>query len=159
MLTRVSGAIFIALAACLFATNANAQAQRVGVCLESINPNTGANQCNDGWATVILNGMKTTATQIKATSGALGKIYCYNPNSSVAYAQIYNATSTATETALLAGTQAPAQSFGIGQTSGQEILMPSPGDWFGTAISIAVATTATGNTQPTTAVDCNASYE
>lgn len=150
--------VVAALAVLGWASSANAQAQRVGICVESVNPTTGANQCNDGWTPLILNGLKTTAISIKATPGALGKIYCLNPNGTAAYLQIYNATATAAETALLAGTQAPTNSYGFEGSIAQSVTFTPPGDWYGTAISAAVATTATGNTQPTTGMDCNVSF-
>jgi hypothetical protein len=107
----------------------------------------------NGWLTALLNGLTTTVTTVKSTAGKVAKLYCYNPNSSVAYVQVFNATPSS----VTLGTTTPASSYGIGATSiggfGSNI-----GDGFSSAISVAATTTVKGLTAPSTALDCNVSY-
>lgn len=106
-----------------------------------------------GWTPLLLNGLSTTVTTVKNTAGKLAKLYCYNPNSSVAYVQVFNITPSS----VTLGTTTPLNSYGIGQTSIGG-FGSSVGDNYSTAISIAATTTVKGLTAPSTALDCNVSY-
>jgi hypothetical protein len=107
-----------------------------------------------GWTTKLLNGLTTTKTTIKNAAGQLAKIYCYNPNSSVAYVQIFDALTGS----ITLGTTSPVNSLGIPATSAAGYALADIGDQFATAISVAATTTVVGLTAPSTALDCNASY-
>lgn len=115
---------------------------------------TGALGTTNGWTTKLLNALSTTVTAVKASGGQLGKLYCWNPNSSVVYVQVFNVASGS----VTLGTTTPAQSFGIPPTNSSGYTLSLTGDEYGTAISVAATTTATGSTAPGTAVDCNASF-
>lgn len=107
----------------------------------------------NGWTSVLLNGLTTTVTTVKNGAGNMAKLYCYNPNSSVAYVQVFNATPTG----VTLGSTTPLGSFAVAATSiggfGSNI-----GDSYSTAISVAATTTVKGLTAPSTALDCNVSY-
>jgi hypothetical protein len=108
-----------------------------------------------GWSVFNANGGDTytaltnSAQAVKGSAGQLGGYICYNPNTSVAYVIIYNVA---------------AASVTVGTTTAQMIVPIPPscmahieftvGIPFSTAISVAAATTAGGNTAPTTALDC-----
>jgi hypothetical protein len=107
-----------------------------------------------GWTPLTLPGLTNTATAIKASAGQLGMLYCYNPNSSQVYAQIYNTASGS----VTVGSTSNVLTIGIPATSNGGFPMNFPGIQFSTAISIALTTTAAGGTAPSTAVDCSAAY-
>lgn len=98
--------------------------------------------------------LTATAQVIKASAGKFGGYYIYNPNSAATYVFIYNiaaaSVTVGTSTALLV--------FCIPATSGAnlELLAGIP---FGTAMSIAAATTGGGNTAPTTALEAMIFYK
>ncbi len=107
------------------------------------------------WTPLILNALTATKTAVKTTPGVLGILYCYNPNTSVAYVQVYNA--------LLAnvtvGSTTPTVSFGVAASSiGGFGFGGGSGYYLSTAISVAATTTATGSSAPSTALDCNVGY-
>lgn len=106
------------------------------------------------WTTKLLSGLTNTAIAVKATSGSVGKVYCYNPNVSVAYIQIFNLAAASVSV----GSTIPQQSYGIPATNASGFSFPSSGDGYSTAISVAATTAATGGTAPGTALDCNISY-
>lgn len=106
------------------------------------------------WTTKLLNGLSNSATAVKATGGQVAKVYCYNPNASVAYIQIYNVAAAS----VIVGTTPPAQSYGIPPTNAAGFVLPLGGDYYSSAISAAATTTATGGSAPGTALDCNISY-
>lgn len=106
-----------------------------------------------GWTLHEDDALTNTAVAIKASGGQLGKLYCYNPNASVAYIQIYNVIAAS----VTVGTTAHAQSYGIPATTAAGYSI-SPGDQYATAISYAATTTPGGGTAPGTALTCNVSY-
>jgi len=104
----------------------------------------------------ILNALSTTVTAIKSSAaGQLGAVYCWNPNSSVAYIQIFD---VATAGAVTLGTTAPKLSLGIPPTNSGGFTLSAIGVSFTTGIQVAATTTATGSTAPATALDCNAAF-
>ncbi len=107
-----------------------------------------------GWTPLKLAALTNTAVAIKASGGWLGKLYCWNPNATVAYIQVYNVAAGS----VTVGTTAALQSYGIPPTNSAGFVMNAVGDEYGTAISAAATTTAGGGTAPGTAVDCNVSY-
>lgn len=120
-----------------------------------INPVTPVVGGSDNWSPKLLSGLSTTVTAVKASSGQVGMIQCYNPNSSQVYIQIFDAATTG----VTLGTTPPKLSIAIGATSTGGFILSAPGIGFSTAISVAATTTATGSTAPATAPDCNALYE
>lgn len=98
--------------------------------------------------------LTSTAQQIKGTAGTLGGWYIYNPNSSAVYVPIYNVVSAS----VTVGTTNPAMVLAIPATSAANLELAN-GIQFGTAISIAAATTAAGNTAPGTALEANFFYK
>lgn len=107
-----------------------------------------------GWTPKLLNALTNTAVAVKASAGQLAKLYCYNPNSSVAYVQVFNIASGS----VTVGTSTPLQSYAIAPTNTGGFALSGIGDQYGTAISVAATTTATGGSAPSTALDCNVSY-
>lgn len=104
---------------------------------------------------VLLNGLSTTVTSVKSNAqGKLGYTYCYNPNASVAYIQIFDA---ATPGAVTLGSTTPKMSLGVPATASSGLGPALIGTQFLLGIQVAVTTTATGSTAPGTAMDCNAS--
>lgn len=108
----------------------------------------------NGWTPLKLAALTNTAVAIKASAGQLGKLYCYNPNATVAYIQVYNVASGS----VTVGTTAALQSYGIPPTSASGFVSALVGDQYGTAMSVAATTTAGGGTAPSTAIDCDVSY-
>ena len=110
---------------------------------------------NPGPATPkLLTGLTNTAVQVDSSPGVLSSIYCYNPNSVVAYIQIFNVASGS----VTVGTTTPSQSYGIPASQASGIALPVQGINLTAAISVAATTTATGGTAPSTALNCNATY-
>jgi hypothetical protein len=107
-----------------------------------------------GWTPLLLNALSTTVKPIKASPGQLGLLHCWNPNATVEYVQVFNVASGS----VTLGTTVPVQSFGIPPTNATGYTLSLQGLQFGTAISVAATTTATGLTAPGTALDCNAGY-
>lgn len=107
----------------------------------------------NGWTPLLLNGLSTTVTTVKNGTGKLAKLYCYNPNSSVAYIQVFSLTPTG----VTLGTTTPTNSYGISATSIGG-FGSSLGDNYSNAISVAATTTVKGLTAPSTALDCNVSF-
>lgn len=108
----------------------------------------------NGWTPKILNALGTTVTNVKTAAAEEGMLQCYNPNTVVAYVQEFNAVATAVSL----GTTTPLLSIPIAPTSTGGWALANPGINFGTALSVATSTTATGSTAPGTALDCNIAF-
>ena len=115
---------------------------------------TGSGVCEGTmWTTLLLAGLTSTKTTVKAAPGIMGILYCYNSNAAVAYIQVFNAT-TANVTV---GSTTPVLSLPIAATSiGGFGFGGGSGFYFSTAITVAATTTATGSS--TNTVDCNVGY-
>ena len=108
-----------------------------------------------GGATMLTaTNLLTTPNAIKASAGQLYKLYCYNPNASVAYIQVFNTASGS----VTPGTTKPSATYGIPATNAAGFANSPLGDQFTIAISAIATTTATGLTPPSTGVDCNFSF-
>lgn len=107
-----------------------------------------------GWIYSLKNALSNTNSQVKSGAGTLGGYYIYNPNTSVAYIQIFD---TATGS-ITVGTTVPKLSIGIPASSAAN-LNSDQGIAFATAICVAATTTATGASAPSTALDCNFWYK
>ena len=117
---------------------------------------TGAPSGTSGWS-VATGSIGATKTDIGTanTAGNVGGWYIYNPNSSVAYVQFFNAQASA----VTLGTTAPVYSLGIPATSAANIAPGMVGISHSTAISIAITTTRAGSTGPSSTVDYNLFYK
>lgn len=113
-----------------------------------------------GWTTAVFAGsisghaaLTTTVEAVKTSAGELGYSYCYNPNTTSAVVEFFNA---ATGSVTL-GTTVPNSFVELPPTSGQnaEIVMGIP---FSTAISAAAVTAVGGSTAPSTGIDCTIGY-
>lgn len=118
-------------------------------------PVSGTVTANPTASTPILkNGLTNTASAVvSSTAATLKSYYVYNPNSSVAYVQIFD---VATAGGVTVGTTTPKWSIGIPATSGANIGTLNL--TFASGIQIAATTTATGSTAPSTALDANFGY-
>ena len=92
--------------------------------------------------------LTSTAQVIKASAGKFGGYYIYNPNSSATYVLVYNIAAES----VTVGTSTASLVFAIPATSAANLELIA-GIPFGTAMSIAAATTGGGNTAPTTALE------
>lgn len=108
-----------------------------------------------GWTAAIQGALSNTAVSVVATANhQLGRVYCYNPNSSVAYVQIFNATTGN----VTLGSTAPSDIVPIAATSTGGWAKSPVGDQYATAISVAATTTYNGSTAPATALPCSFDY-
>lgn len=105
-----------------------------------------------GWTSVLKNAQGTALGTVKATAGNFGGYYAYNPNSAVAYLQVFPITGPTL------GSSVPIWSSGIPGSAAANLEI-SNGVIAGTAIVIACTTTATGSTAPGTGLDVNILYK
>jgi hypothetical protein len=103
-----------------------------------------------GWSQAVFAALTNTKTLIKASAGTFGGYYTiYNPNSSVAYVQIFDVAATASVTL---GTTVRDGLITIPATSAANLEMTN-GVHMTNGIVIACTTTATGSTAPGTGLD------
>jgi hypothetical protein len=112
----------------------------------------------NGWTPLKLAALTNTAVVIKGSStsgGQLGKLYCANTNSTMAYVQVFNVAAAS----VTVGTTASIP-YGIPANGTAGYVMDLVGDQYSNTagFSIAATTTATGGTALGTALDCNVSY-
>lgn len=93
------------------------------------------------------SALSTTVVTVSG-AGILDSIILFNPNTSVAYVQIFDISGTVT-----LGTSIPRLSIGVPKEdsvclSGLNLKFPN-------AIKVAATTTAAGSSAPSTALDCN----
>lgn len=93
--------------------------------------------------------LTNSAVALKSTTGTLRWIECYNPNASVAYVQLLDATTP------VLGTTVPVISFGIAASAQLNMSFMDDGIQFINAIQAAATTTATGNTALGSPAVCN----
>lgn len=117
--------------------------------LVSLSPST-----SGGWSTAAYNGtggspaLTNTVVAVKASAGQFGGYMFYNSNSSAVYIQVFNA---ATGSVTL-GTTNPTYVIPLPANGAANVEFAN-GIAHGTAISVAVTTTASGSTAPTTALN------
>jgi len=104
-----------------------------------------------GVSSYIYNGLSTTVQTVKSSAGLVYGWVIYNPNTSVAYVQVFNTTS------VTLGTTTPLYSIPV-PAGGVAQFFSDIGITHGTAITIAATTTMRGNTAPTTGLDVNIFY-
>lgn len=103
---------------------------------------------------VLVDALSTTVKGVLAsTAGKLMSYYCYNPNATVAYVQIFDIATTGGVTL---GTTVPKWSIAIPATSAANLSGLNIA--FAAGIQVAATTTAKGLTAPGTALDCNFGY-
>lgn len=93
--------------------------------------------------------LTATAQVIKATTGNLYGYYIYNPNTSVAYVNLYNIAAAS----VTVGTSTPLLNFAIPASSGANLMFPYPITFSNAGWSASATTTGGGNTAPTTALE------
>lgn len=92
--------------------------------------------------TYFSNAVTNTAAAVKTSGGRLRHLHAANTTAAIAYVQFFNlATASVT-----VGTTAPKLAYMMPASSNVTIDFGDKGVEFDTAITIAVATTATGNT-------------
>lgn len=108
-----------------------------------------------GLSTNFQAALTTTVVAVDANPGQLYELYCYNSNASVAFVQLFDlATGSVT-----LGTTTPKLSYGIPATNASGFTVSLVGTQFSTAISAAVATTATGSGAVGSGLTCNFKYK
>lgn len=109
-----------------------------------------------GWtAGPNLTALTATVIQVKGAAGQLGMAYCYNPNTSVAFVQVFDA---ATAGSVTLGSTTPKYALPIPAGSNGGYALALVGLQFASGIQVAATTTATGSTAPSTALVCNSAY-
>lgn len=111
-----------------------------------------------GWSKVKYAAQTTTVQTVKGTAGNFGGYYIFNPNSSVAYVQIFDA---ATATSITLGTTVPDMVLGIpgGSAGVAANLEITCGVNMTNGIKLAVTTTALGLTAPAVGLDMTIFYK
>lgn len=100
-----------------------------------------------GWSKTKFAAQTTTVQTVKGSAGTFGGYYVYNPNTSVAYVQVFDVSGAVT-----LGTTAPDMTFGIPPGSGANLEVTN-GVNMANAIKLACTTTATGLSAPSTGLD------
>jgi len=91
--------------------------------------------------------------QVKGSAGTFGGYFCYNPNSTVTYLQVFDLATSVT-----LGTTRPDLVFGIPANSATNLEI-TLGINMANAIKIAATTTASGSTAPGTGMDVTIFYK
>lgn len=107
-----------------------------------------------GYTKASYTAQTTTVRTVKGTAGKLGGYYVYNPNTSVAYVQVFD---VATATSVTLGVTVPDLVLGIPASAGANLLSDTGID-FANGIKLAVTTTETGSTAPSTGVTVSVFY-
>jgi hypothetical protein len=107
-----------------------------------------------GWTPIAETALSTTVQTVKSSAGTLGAYYCYNPNSTVAYVQVFDTSGTVT-----LGTTVAKWTMGIPPGAAANLGIPMGGLNFASAIKVATTTTATGSTANSTALNCNFGFK
>lgn len=95
-----------------------------------------------------------TAQACKARGGSLNYIHVINPNATDAYLQLFDAAAAN----VTVGTTTPKQSYFVPGNGAFEVSFGPDGIPFGTAITYACTTTATGSGDPSTGLTVNMVY-
>ncbi len=106
-----------------------------------------------GWSKQQYTAQTTTVQTVKSSAGTFGGYYVYNPNSSVAYVQVFDNSGTVT-----LGATTPDMVYGIPPLSAANLEVVN-GVNMANAIKLACTTTSTGSTAPTTGLDLTVYYK
>ncbi len=90
-----------------------------------------------------------TKVAVNGSGATLDTIHCDNLNTTPVFLQLFNAASAN----VTVGTTAPTLSFGIAVSG--SLPLAGTNIWFGTAVTAAATTTATGSSAPSIGIDCN----
>jgi len=107
-----------------------------------------------GISTVFDADGDNTAQVAKASAGNLYKLIVYNPNTDIAFIQLFDLAAGS----VTVGTTAPKQSIPVPAQGGTVIDLDTPMS-FATAITYACTTTASGAVDPTTGLTVNIGYK
>jgi hypothetical protein len=99
------------------------------------------------------SALTNTKVAVKASAGNLYGYHIYNPNTSVVYIQIFNLASAS----VTLGTTTPTMVLVVPANGWLELMFPVPIS-FGTAITLAATTTASGSTAPSSTLIANFFY-
>lgn len=105
-----------------------------------------------GWSSVSTASLSSTALTIKGSAGTFGGYYFYNPNATVIYVQVFNAT------APTVGTTAPTLIYGIPATAGANVEIGN-GVAMSTAMTWAATMGPTNSSAPTSNLVATAYYK
>lgn len=153
-------ALVVALMLGAFAGTASAQQPITVQNLQAPGPQTKSGSTSttpasdQGWTPLVygaLTGLSTT--DVKATAGFVGKVHCYNPNTSVAYVQVFNVV----HGSVTLGTTVPTDIVAIAPstTDGWIADYGAGVNLGGSGISIAATTTYSGSSAPGSALVCS----
>lgn len=136
------------------AANLNATVVGTGTFAVQNTPQSSSGSASAG--TAFFASALTTATTVKASAGNLWGGSLYNPNATTCFLQVFNAASGS----VTLGTTTPIFSFAVPNGPATSNLPGLPVAWsnFGTAISVAATTTATGASTCATGMTVNLSY-
>lgn len=138
----VTGTIIFSTHAGVLSSFGVAVSQQSSPWVSSLQPAT-----SGGWSISSQTALTNTVVAAKASAGQVGGHMFYNPNSSVSYIQVFNVASGS----VTLGTTAPTMVVPIPPGAAANVEWAN-GIAYGTAISFAATTTATGNTAPATAL-------
>lgn len=114
----------------------------------------GANATDNGPDPYFDSDGDNTAQALKASAGNLYKINVYNPNTAIAFVQLFDTAAGS----VTVGTTTPVYVIPV-PSEGFTIEDFVPGLSFGTAITYACTTTATGSGDPTTGLTLSATFK
>ena len=144
-----SGTINVRITPGTFATDPSPTvAIQSGTITANLNP-----LATTGWSFQRYSAQTTTVQTLKGSQGVIGGWYIYNPNTSVAYVQIFNTTGAVT-----LGTTAPDLTLGIPASAGANVEF-TQGIMLTNGIKLAATTTPTGSTAPSTGLEINMFYK
>jgi hypothetical protein len=107
-----------------------------------------------GWSVSSQTALTNTKVSVKTSAGTFGGYMIYNPNTTVAYIQVFDVASGS----VTLGSTTPTYVLAIPAGSGANLELTC-GVNHATAIVIAATTTATGSTAPTTALTAAIFYK
>lgn len=106
-----------------------------------------------GLSVKTLAALSTTPISVKASAGQVYSVQCQNNDAThVAYIQLFNTTPVSL------GSTAPTKFVGVPPTLNSGYAFSLVGEQFSSVIIAAAASTATGGSAPTTAIDCTIDF-
>jgi hypothetical protein len=134
---------------------ASGTATVLGCIRAAVNNPVTLGSASGGLSTKTLAALSNTAIAVKASAGQVYSAQCSNSDATHwAYIQIFNVAAAS----VTMGTTAPTKFVGIPPGSNTGFTFSLVGDQYSTAISAGAASTSTGGTGPTTALDCTVDF-